>query len=280
MRVWLDAPPPPMVPVPMARRLVRMPVRPRTTSSCARCLPVAGVSVSPAKGRAAAGVVLLATQVAASPEAVRRRKSRRSIDTPWAPEYARVQCGWRGSGRLLWRAGEGCILQDGEAAVRGALDGGSVGAEELTAPPAAGGALLLEAGEPVLPEDGADIAGRRAAKGIAGEEAEHIARVGQQQLFGAGDDGVLRPRAERGEPQVPVEARLVGRVDARPGGEVLRFVAEGIRDPGGAVVRALELDLVAVRGHDREEAVLIGDAERLQRDDWHGGEREVAREHM
>src|ERR1700730_3716087 len=87
MRVWLEAPPPPMVPVPMARRLVRMPVRPRTTSSCARCLPLEDVSAR------AAVAALLATQVAASPEAVRRRKSLRSIDTPLSPEYARVQRG-------------------------------------------------------------------------------------------------------------------------------------------------------------------------------------------
>src|ERR1700722_3948777 len=113
-----------MVPVPMARRLVRMPVRPRTTSSWARYLPeTAGIARPAARA-------LLATQVAAKPEAERRRKSLRSIedsyarqDTPARPVLDVKTCELTG----LLRPGESGVLQVDEAAVAVALDGGRVG---------------------------------------------------------------------------------------------------------------------------------------------------------
>src|SRR3954453_14217482 len=62
----------------MARRLVRMPVRPRTPSSWARHLPeAAGIARLAARA-------LRATHVAARPDAERRRKSLRSMDDSYA----------------------------------------------------------------------------------------------------------------------------------------------------------------------------------------------------
>src|ERR1700712_1310167 len=74
-----------MVPEPMARRLVRMPVRPRTTSSWARYLPpTAGIARPAARA-------LPATHVAARPDAERRRKSLRSIDDSYARQHTPEQ---------------------------------------------------------------------------------------------------------------------------------------------------------------------------------------------
>src|SRR5215472_83180 len=68
---------------------------------------------------------------------------------------------------------------------------------------------------------------------------------------------VLAPGTKRGEPQVPVEARLIGRIDAGGSFYVLWLVAERIGGPGCAVPRSLELDLVALVGHDSEQAVSV-----------------------
>src|ERR1700691_913586 len=102
-----------MVPVPMARRLVRMPVRPSTTSSWARYLPeTAGIARPAARA-------LLATQVAARPEAERRRKSLRSIEDSYARQDtpAGAVLGVK-SGELtgLSRTGERGLLHHDEAA--------------------------------------------------------------------------------------------------------------------------------------------------------------------
>src|ERR1700722_12234430 len=82
--------------------------------------------------------------------------------------------------------------------------------------------------------------------------------------------------AERGEPQIPIETGLIRCVDARSFSGILRLVAEWIRDPILAVVRALKFDFVAAAGHHGEEAVAIGHAKWLQGGDgrvrkWHGG---------
>src|ERR1700733_5740823 len=266
-----------MVPVPIARRLVRMPVRPRTTSSWARYLPeTAGIARPAARA-------LLATQVAARPEAERRRKSLRCIEDSYARQDtpARAALGVNACEltRLL-RTGERGVLKDHEAAVGVALDSRRVGAEKLTPPPVPGRALLRHRGEPILPENGTKIPRRGVGERISGEELEDVVVVGEEELLGARDDGVLRPRAERGKPEIPVEARLIGRIEAGGAGKILRLVTEGIGRPGGAVVGALELDLVAVRSHHGEEAVLIGDAEGLEGDDGLTGQRLCAPEHM
>ena len=84
---------------------------------------------------------------------------------------------------------------------------------------------------------------------------------------------VLAPVAQRREPEVPVEARLIGRVDARRFVERLRLVAKLIGGPVHAVVGALEFDLVAAARHHGEEAVLVGDAKWLERLDGLHGQR-------
>ena len=90
----------------------------------------------------------------------------------------------------------------------------------------------------------------------------------------------MLPVSERGEPEIPVEARLVGGVDAGAGVEVLRLVEEAIGGPVFAVVGALEFDLVTMRCHDGEEAVLVCYAEGLECDEGLEGEGCFAPEHL
>ncbi len=138
--------------------------------------------------------------------------------------------------RLLGWAGVGGWFGDGEAAVGGAGEGGGVGTEELAGPPDVFEVFLGGGREPVLPEDGADVAGRGGGEGVGGEESEDVAVVSKEELFGAGDDGVVGPGAEGCEPEIPVEARLVGGVDAGAIGGVLGLIEEGVGGPVCAVV--------------------------------------------
>ena len=62
----------------------------------------------------------------------------------------------------------------------------------------------------------------------SGEEFQHVRLVWQEPLFGPEHEAVVLPGAQRGEPQIPIEARLIGRVDAGGLAEILRLVAERI----------------------------------------------------
>ena len=145
-----------------------------------------------------------------------------------------------------------------------ALQHRCVDAQQPAGPPVARRAFLLDRGKPVLPQHGAYLAWRRSGEGIAGKERQHVRVVGQQALFGSRNQGVLLPRTERGKPEIPLKARLVGGVDSGRPVERLRLEAEGIGDPGLPVARALKLDLVAAPGHHREQTILVGDAKWLQ----------------
>src|SRR5260370_19943240 len=98
-------------------------------------------------------------------------------------------------------------------------------------------------------------------------------------LFGARHDGIRTPGAEGSEPQIPVEARLVGRIDARSLVRILRLVAEGVCKPSLAVVRTLKFDFVAAASHNGEEAVAVCDAERLERGNWRRWEWRAGPDH-
>lgn len=115
-------------------------------------------------------------------------------------------------------------------------------------------------------------------KRVPGEKAKDLRATFQEADLGAGDDRCAVPGGERGEPEVPVEARLVRRVDARAIVRVLRFEAKEIGRPVLVIVGALKLDLVAVRRHVGEKAVLVGDAERLKQGDGTERHREAGQE--
>src|SRR5579872_331308 len=86
-----------------------------------------------------------------------------------------------------------------------ALERRSIFTELLAAPPIAGFAFGVHAGEPILINDGADLSWRRAVERIAGEKLQSILRILQQALLGPENKAVILPAAKRGKPQIPVE---------------------------------------------------------------------------
>ena len=65
-------------------------------------------------------------------------------------------------------------LQNSEFAAGFPREDRGIEAEELTTPPVAGCALLVQSGEPVLPEHGFHVARRSLGKGIVTEERENV----------------------------------------------------------------------------------------------------------
>jgi hypothetical protein len=70
--------------------------------------------------------------------------------------------------------------------------------------------------------------------------------------------------AERREPHLPVEARLMGRDESRPLPDLARFVRESVGLPGRAVATAFDDDFASLGGHDREQPVAVEGANRGQ----------------
>src|ERR1700739_2012904 len=168
-------------------------------------------------------------------------------------------------------------LNDGGLAVRRPGQFRRVHPKILAAPPVSRSALFFAAGEPILPENSAYVTRRRLRKRATAEKSQYILVVLEQTLLGKRHEVVLAPVSEGCEPEVPVEARLIWRVDARCLIECLWLVAEGIWRPVLPVVRALKFDFIPAVGHHRKQSVLIGDAKRFESGDWHGGQRLVTK---
>ena len=73
-----------------------------------------------------------------------------------------------------------------------------------------------------------------------------------------------RQSAQRCEPQIPIEPRLIRRINSWCLIQRLRLVAKQIRRPVLSIVRSLKFDLVSAARHHREQPVLIRNAERIQ----------------
>src|SRR6516165_4873142 len=164
-----------------------------------------------------------------------------------------------------------------EPLVLAPLERRGVESQKLAAPPHSRRVLGGKVREPVLPQHGANLLRWSLRKRIAGEQRKHLRITREQQLLGMKHKSIFAPVSERGEPQVPVKARLVWRVDARRLGRILRLVAEGVSDPVLAVVRSLELNLVALPGHASEQAVLVRDTKRLEKSHRFRWQRDVAK---
>jgi len=63
---------------------------------------------------------------------------------------------------------------------------------------------------------------------------------------------------EDGEPELPVEGRLVGWDPRGRAGEVVGFVRKLVREPRAGVVVALEDTFPARMGHNGEEPLAVG----------------------
>src|SRR5690348_7707552 len=124
-----------------------------------------------------------------------------------------------------------CALRrkHGDGAVGFPLESGRILAKELAAPPETRCAFRLQVGEPILVDHRAHAYGRRARKRIGSEQGEDVWLICEQTVFGPDHEAVLGPGTERGKPQVPIETRLIGRVNSRRVIEFLRLVAKFVR---------------------------------------------------
>src|SRR5260370_11663419 len=101
-------------------------------------------------------------------------------------------------------------------------------------------------------------------KRIAGKECQYILVVREQKHFRVGHDRILAPRPQRSEPQVPIKARLIWRIDSGRLIQFLWLVVKRVRDPGLSVCGALEFNFISSARHYREQSLTIGDPERLK----------------
>src|SRR5260370_41686076 len=106
--------------------------------------------------------------------------------------------------------------------------------------------------------------GRLPRKRIAGKECQYILVVREQEHFRIGHDRILAPRPQGSEPQVPIKARLIWRIDSGRLIQFLWLVVKRIRVPSLAVCAALEFNFISSPRHYREESVTIGDPEQLK----------------
>src|SRR5450755_3483499 len=81
------------------------------------------------------------------------------------------------------------------------------------------------------------------------------------------------PLAERSKPQIPIETRLIGRVNARRLTRILGLESKWIRRPVFAVLRTLKLDFIAPARHGSEQTVTVGNSKWFQRDDRESRQR-------
>src|SRR5215468_6416591 len=165
------------------------------------------------------------------------------------------------SGRHVWP------LDHVELPISRSLNCRRVEPHEFAAPPHPGCALLFHAGKPILPKHRTNLSGRLTEKWISLEEVDYILAALKQSNLGVGHDRIVSPGSQRRKPQIPVEARLIRRIDARRFIQCLRFVAEGVGGPILPVVRALKLNLISAPCHHGEESVSIRNAEWLKRGD-------------
>src|SRR6266540_3767546 len=141
---------------------------------------------------------------------------------------------------------------------------GRKGSDLPAFPPVAYPAFCRQVGEPIPGENRPYHFGRVSIKWVAPEKLQHAGTAFDQTLLGCDHPWRRHPRLERREPQVPVEARLIGSEESGPLAHVLRLVAERIRDPGSAVSTPLKFDFVSRWRHHRKKSVGIRDPKWIQ----------------
>src|SRR4029077_3626956 len=140
----------------------------------------------------------------------------------------------------------------------------SVQPHELTPPPHSSGTFLRHGSEPVLPQHGANLVWRRLTKRISGKKCEHVLFIFEQPNFGVRHERVIAPRSKRSKPQIPIEARLIRRVNSWWTIQRLGLIAKRIGNPSLPIVRTLELNFETPTRHDRKQAVAVGNPEWLE----------------
>src|SRR5262249_7619327 len=120
-----------------------------------------------------------------------------------------------------------------------------------------------EIGHVITIENRTQEAGRPLRKRGRREQADDRRRSLEQPPAKTLKPRGLIVRAERGEPHLPIEPRLVW---CNPGGstsQIARFVFELVRQPIGSVVGPFDDDFRPRGGHHRKESVAVDAMERL-----------------
>src|SRR5206468_11572502 len=139
---------------------------------------------------------------------------------------------------------------------------GKVQASWRPPPPIAAGAPLREAGEGILIERGPDVPGGMIRERIVREQRRDDLRAFEQSQRKREKPRILVVAAERREPHLPVEPRLVGLDERWRPRQVAGLPFELVRAPCVPIVASFYDDLGTARRHHREEAVAVDDAER------------------
>src|SRR4029077_16568383 len=92
-------------------------------------------------------------------------------------------------------------------------------------------ATLVPSREPVVISDRTYVARRAVRKRIPLEQAQHFRRSFEKPFAKGATQGVGPVIARGGEPNLPVQARLIGRGPARRAGHISGFVREFVRPP-------------------------------------------------
>ena len=134
-----------------------------------------------------------------------------------------------------------CLLMLGATSLlRSKRDGGKIIAFAFAPPPRASLSPSCEIGEMVIINDGANVTGRCIGERVVLEQAQYIWRTLQKAEAEIDEPGVVAVIAERGEPHLPVQARLVRSDEFWPPFEVAGLVFEFVFDPCDAVIAALD----------------------------------------
>src|SRR2546429_5378951 len=99
--------------------------------------------------------------------------------------------------------------------------------------------LFLWRRKPILPTHRAYLPRRSMRERIPRKKQQHIGISAEQTLLCPHHDWLLPPRTQRRKPQIPIEPRLIRRVNPRRLAWVLRLETEGIHEPGLSVVGTL-----------------------------------------
>src|SRR4029078_625400 len=86
-----------------------------------------------------------------------------------------------------------------------------------------------------LPPDSSHQRWRFALKRTISEQSQHRRTSLEQPPLREHDPRRFLPRSERREPEIPLESRLIGRIDPRPFAHILRLVPKSIRHPRHAL---------------------------------------------
>ena len=126
------------------------------------------------------------------------------------------------------------------------------------APDQTGGGARGGVGDGVFVRNDAQVAWRFLRERIFFGHGEDCGCAAQHRFADREERGVMRGMAEDGEPELPVEGRLVGWDPRGRAGVVVGFVRKLVREPRAGVVAALEDTFPARVGHNGEEPRAVG----------------------